>query len=103
MEHIFLKRLGLLLALLAILFGFSMGPLFLDSKYITLYYGSFFFTVLIACVAILLFFLASFSSSEHKEWDSRITVYGLRIALAFGIGAVLVAVILMIAIFNFSR
>lgn len=99
MDCTFVKRLLLLLALLGILFVASLVPFWITED-AALYYGSFFFTVLVACVAILLFFLASFSSSEHKDWDSRITVYGLRIALAFGIGAVLVAVILMIAIFN---
>ena len=62
------------------------------------YYGSLFFTVLLVGSIALLFFVATRSASEGQERDYRVIHFGLRIALTLGIGAVIVAVLFLVAV-----
>lgn len=56
------------------------------------------FVVLLAVSILLLWVIQRYSTTKKEEVDYRIVHFTLRLALAFGIGAVAIGVLIVIAI-----
>ena len=60
-----------------------------------LYYGSLFFAVLLGASITLLLYVTPSSTTDKEQRDYRFVHFALRLALAFGIGAVVIGVLLV--------
>lgn len=67
----------------------------------TFYYGSLFFTVLLASSATLLFLANPHSANDRQERDHRVIHFELRIAFALAIGAIIIAALFLVAVLGF--
>lgn len=87
---------------LLIIFGLGLIPLIWPAAQTdALYYGWLFFVVLLGASVMLLLFAAPRSTTDREQRDYRVVHFTLRLALAFGIGAVVVAVLLVAALLGF--
>ena len=62
------------------------------------YYGSLFFAVLLGASILLLLHVPPRSSTDKEQTNYRVVHFTLRVALTLGIGAVIVAVLLVAAL-----
>lgn len=81
----------------ALIFVIGLIPCFLGAAQIeaALYYGSLFFAVLLGASVLMLLLVAPLSTTDRGQRDYRVVHFTLRLALTFGIGAVMVGVLLV--------
>jgi len=65
---------------------------------VALYYGSLFFAVLLGASVLMLLLVAPLSTPNREQRDYRVVHFILRLALTFGIGAVIIGVLLVAAL-----
>ena len=95
-----LKRYWVWAIVMSAFLAVGLAPSFwLNTKVATLYYSWLLFAILLStCVVLLL--VASprpvTKDTEKQERDHRVVHYTIRVALVFAIGAIMVAVLLLI-------
>ena len=83
-----------------VIFALGLVPYFLGATQLRagLYYGSLFFAVLLGVSILLLLHVPLRSSTDKEQTNYRVVHFTLRVALTLGIGAVIVAVLLVAAL-----
>ncbi len=66
------------------------------------YYGSLFFVALLGASMLLLTYVPTRIDNKAENRDFRVIHFVLRVALAFGIGAVLIGILLMVLLTVFK-
>jgi len=90
----------LVLIIVVLLILFLVLPFFREiPNRASLYYGSLFFIMLVIISIVLLFLATPLSKEEMKIQDYRVVHYTLRVALVLAIGAVILAILLMLMLF----
>lgn len=86
-----------ILIVVALVFVLSLVPYWSGAAQTRagLYYGSLFFAVLLGVSIMLLLLVAPRSTTDREQTDYRVVHFILRLALAFGIGAVIIGVLLV--------
>ena len=92
-----IKAYAFIVGGIVVVFIIGLIPYFLGDTHekATLFYGSLFFAVLLGASISLLLLAGPHSATDGVRRDYRVVHYTLRLALAFGIGAVIVGVLLM--------
>ncbi len=83
-----------------VIFALGLVPYFSGATQLRagLYYGSLFFVVLLGVSILLLLRVPLCSSTDKEQTNYRVVHFTLRVALTLGIGAVIVAVLLVAAL-----
>jgi len=85
-----------------VIFGFGLVPYYSGATQLRagLYYGSLFFGVLLGLCIFLLLCVGQRTSTDREQTNYRVVHFTLRVAFTFGIGAVVIGILLVAALFT---
>ena len=96
------KRYWVLAIVASAFLAIGLAPSFwLDTKVATLYYSWLLFAILLGTSVVLLLVASPppmTKDAEKQERDHRVVHYTIRVALAFAIGAIMVAILLLLSL-----
>ena len=93
-------RFWLIIALSGAVFCLAIIPVIFHIREVAYYYCALIFSVFLGCSTSILYLVNPRNETRGVELDYRVIHFALRLSLAFGIGAILVAALFLCYIFG---